>query len=97
MTGPMRARVAERFVARYGVDVLREIIAAWGRGESDGSIASRLGLGVTRQRVQQWRQVFGREVRTWEVYPEVRAAADGPGPKPSVVLESVDAAPGSQP
>lgn len=83
----MRARVAERFVARYGVDVLREVVAAWGRGESDASIASRLGLGVTRQRVQQWRTVFGREVRAWEVYPEVRAVADLPAPAPSPVLD----------
>lgn len=82
-------RVAERFVDRYGVDVLRELVAAWGRGESDGSIASRLGLGVTRQRVQQWRTVFGREVRTWEPYQEVRAVADLLAPVPSPVLEVV--------
>lgn len=71
-----RARVVANFVDRYGADGLRELIELLQDAESGQRIAER--FSVSRERVRQWKNAFGRSVTLYQPYPEVSAALRDP-------------------
>lgn len=64
-----RETIARNFVERYGADGLARLLEAIERGESGQRIAEE--FEVSRERVRQWKNSFGRIVMLYEVYPEV--------------------------
>ena len=65
-----RERVAANFIERYGEDGLRELLDSLSEGLSGQVIAER--FDVSRERVRQWKNSFGREVRLYQVHPDIR-------------------------
>jgi DNA-directed RNA polymerase sigma subunit (sigma70/sigma32) len=65
-----RERVARNFVERYGAAGLERMLDALSDGVSGQAIAEE--FGVSRERVRQWKEAFGRSVTLYQVYPEVR-------------------------
>jgi hypothetical protein len=66
-----RERIARNFIERYGVERFHELLDALASGESGQRIAEE--LRVSRERVRQWKNVFGRTVTLYQVHPEVHA------------------------
>ena len=66
-----RERVARNFIKTYGVTRFREMITAFGNPRSGGEIAKM--LGVSRERVRQWRNTFGETITTYRLYPETKS------------------------
>jgi hypothetical protein len=56
----------EFFVEKYGAAALAELVAAFQRNESGGSIGRR--YNVSRQRVHQWKRAFGVVSTHFEPY-----------------------------
>lgn len=69
MDGASRARMARNFIERYGADALRRLLDALAEGESGQAIA--VELDVSRERVRQWKNAFGRSVTMYQVHREV--------------------------
>ena len=69
MAVTQRARVARNFVARHGEPALRRLLQLLAAGASGQVIADE--LGVTRERVRQWKNTFGTEVTVYQVHPEI--------------------------
>lgn len=65
-----RERVARNFIKRYGMTRFRETISAFGEKRSGAEIAKK--LGVSRERVRQWRNIFGETITTFRLYPETK-------------------------
>lgn len=65
-----RERVARNFVSRYGTARLEWLLAALSSGESGQTIADE--FDVSRERVRQWKNTFGRVVTLYQVHPEVQ-------------------------
>lgn len=65
-----RERVATNFIDRYGVEALERLLSGFGAGESHQVLADE--LGVSRERVRQWRNLFGTTVTLYNVRPEVQ-------------------------
>lgn len=78
MSSSSRGRVAGNFVNRFGVEGLRWLLDAIGRGESGQTIADH--FDVSRERVRQWKNAFGQVVTLYQVYPEVEALLETPEP-----------------
>lgn len=64
-------KLARNFVKARGVAQLRYLIDAFERNESGQVIAEH--LGVTRERVRQWRDAFGMTVSFYQPGAEVRS------------------------
>ena len=64
-----RSRIAKNITARHGEGGLLRLLDGLRAGESGQSIAN--DLGVTRERVRQWKLALGQEVRTYMIHPEV--------------------------
>ena len=65
-----RTRVARNFVRKYGVQAFRRLIEGFQAGESHQVLSAE--LGVSRERVRQWRNLMGETIRVYNVYPEVK-------------------------
>jgi hypothetical protein len=70
-----RERVARNFIKRYGMTRFREMIAAFSAHESGAVIAKR--LGVSRERVRQWKNTFGETITFYRLYPEAQTLLNG--------------------
>ena len=68
--GKSRSRVAQNFVDRYGADKFQRLINAFSNGESGQVIADE--FNVSRERVRQWKNTFGRVLMIYQVHPEVQ-------------------------
>lgn len=64
-----RTRVAQNFINRYGEERLRRLIDALADGESGQAIADE--FSVSRERVRQWKNAFGRVLTMYQVHPEI--------------------------
>lgn len=62
-------RVVRNFIHKHGKESLRKLVADFTAQRSGQEIARE--LGVTRQRVNQWKEAFGVTVTSYVVYPEV--------------------------
>ena len=62
-----RERVARNFIKTYGIVRFRETISAFGENRSGQEIAQM--LGVSRERVRQWRNTFGETIILYRLYP----------------------------
>ncbi len=78
-TPKSRARVARNFVKRYGPDGFQRLLTALSNGESGQAIAHE--FSVSRERVRQWKNTFGRVVTIYQVHPEVQRLLDETGSK----------------
>ena len=67
-----REKVVRNIIAKHGRGGLHRLIAGLQAGESGQTIGT--DLGVTRERVRQWKGLLGDEVRTYIVSDEVRRA-----------------------
>jgi hypothetical protein len=65
------ARMARHFVKTYGKQRLKEMIADFSASRSIGEIGEY--LGVSRERVNQWRHAFGNPVDVYVVHPDIKA------------------------
>jgi hypothetical protein len=74
-------RKLDHFVRRYGAEQLAWLLDAFARGESGQVIADH--LSVTRERVRQWKNTFGRSITVYQVYPEVSRRVAGREGDPS--------------
>jgi len=70
-----RERVARNFIKRYGMTRFREMIAAFGENRSGQQIAQT--LGVSRERVRQWKNTFGETITLYRLYPEAQTLLNG--------------------
>ena len=70
-----RERVARNFIKRYGMTQFREMIAAFGENRSGQQIAQT--LGVSRERVRQWKNTFGETITFYRLYPEAQTLLNG--------------------
>ena len=68
--GSSRERIAQNFIERYGADGLQDLLDLVAAGESGQLIAQR--FEVSRERVRQWKNAFGRVVTLYQVHPEVQ-------------------------
>lgn len=75
--------VLEHIIERYGAQKARRMIRDLQAGLSGQIIANY--MGVTRERIRQWKDVLGYEVRVYEIYPSVQKLADK-APKPELTL-----------
>ena len=71
-----RERVARNFIKRYGMARFRWTIEAFGEPRSGQEVAKR--LGVSRERVRQWRNAFGQTITFYRLYPETKRILDEP-------------------
>ena len=69
-----RTRVARNFIERYGEDGLQRLLSAISAGESGQVIADE--FDVSRERVRQWKNTFGRVLTLYQVHPEVQRVLD---------------------
>lgn len=70
-----RSRVARNFIKSYGRAAFRDMVKSFKAGESGQVIAGT--LGVSRERVRQWRDTFGVTTTFYVVNPEVKALLGG--------------------
>lgn len=68
-----KTRVAQNFVATYGKPAFLELLRDLQGSVSGQEIADR--LGVSRERVRQWKTVFGTSISVYQVHPEVEKVA----------------------
>lgn len=61
-------KVARNFIRSRGRTAFRVMIALFQEGASGQHIGNK--LGVSRERVRQWRDLFGQTVTLYEPYPE---------------------------
>ena len=70
-----RERVVRNIVERHGRAGLRRLVEGFRVNESGQVLGD--DLGVTRERVRQWKEILGREVRTYLVDPVAEKALHG--------------------
>jgi hypothetical protein len=77
MTGTMRVRerMARNFIKNRGRAAFRTLLSLLEKQESGQVIGDM--LGVSRERVRQWRNAFGETVTLYRVYPEVQRCLPG--------------------
>lgn len=66
----MSNRIARNFVRNHGKAKLRMLISMLERQESGQVIGD--ALGVSRERVRQWKNTFGNTVKIYTVHPEIK-------------------------
>lgn len=64
-----RSRIARNITTRHGEGGLHRLLDGLRAGESGQTIAD--DLGVSRERVRQWKLALGEEIRTYMIHPEV--------------------------
>lgn len=64
-----REKVARNFIKTYGRGKFRRLISLIAEGESGQVIANE--FGVSRERVRQWKNIFGEVITTYRVFPEI--------------------------
>lgn len=64
-----REKVARNFIKTYGRAKFRRLLVLISEGESGQVIANE--FGVSRERVRQWKNIFGEVITTYRVYPEI--------------------------
>jgi len=69
MPASRRARMAENFIDRYGMDRLERLLQLLANGESGQAIADE--FQVSRERVRQWKNAFGDVISFYQVHPDV--------------------------
>ena len=65
-----RQIAAQNFIKRYGSDSFLRLIHLFGEGTSGEIIAKE--FQVSRERIRQWRNIFGYNVSFYQVHPEVK-------------------------
>lgn len=70
-----RERVVRNIVERHGRAGLRRLVEGFRANESGQVLGD--DLGVTRERVRQWKEILGQEVRTYLVDPVAEKALHG--------------------
>lgn len=68
-----KERVARNFIQNRGRVAFRKMMEMFESQESGQEIAKV--LGVTRERVRQWRNTFGQTYTIYQPFPEVLAVA----------------------
>ena len=66
----MREKVARNFVKRYGLGVFRRLVTGLEEQRSGQELARE--LGVSRQRINQWKSAFGSSVTLYLPTREVK-------------------------
>lgn len=72
-TEPNRKRMARHFIHAYGKEAFLALLVKFERNDSGQVIAD--DLGVTRERVRQWRNAFGATISVYQVHPDAAALA----------------------
>jgi hypothetical protein len=70
-----REKAMRNFVKSRGLAKFRYLISAFEQNISGQVIADQ--IGVTRERVRQWRDMFGMTITFYEVAPEARRLLGG--------------------
>lgn len=65
--------VARNFIRQYGKAKFKRFLKYLREGVSGEVVAQE--FGVSRERVRQWKNAFGRVVRTFEIDPEIKKIA----------------------
>ncbi len=65
-----RSKMVKNFIDTRGISEFRYLIESFERHESGQVIADH--LGVTRERVRQWRDAFGSTVSVYMATPETQ-------------------------
>lgn len=68
-----RERMARNFIKSRGREAFRTLLDLLEKQESGQVIGD--ALGVSRERVRQWRNAFGQTVTLYRVFPEVQQCA----------------------
>ena len=68
-------RVVTNFIDKYGVEKLEMMLGGFQAGRSYQSIADE--LGVTKERVLQWRNLMGRTITVYLPEPELIQMLEG--------------------
>ena len=64
-----RERVARNFIRTYGRTRFHRLLSALAAGESGQAIADE--FNVSRERVRQWKNMFGEVVTHYRLFPEI--------------------------
>ena len=64
-----RKRIARNFTRSYGKKRFKRLLDSLGNGESGQAIAN--DFHVSRERVRQWKNIFGQIVSYYRVYPDI--------------------------
>lgn len=64
-----RKTVARNFMANHGAEKFDYLIKAFKAGTSGEEIGRE--IGVSRERVRQWKSMFGTTITLYEVHPEI--------------------------
>ena len=64
-----RKRIARNFIRSYGKKRFKRLLDALSSGESGQVIANE--FHVSRERVRQWKNIFGQIVSYYRVYPDI--------------------------
>ena len=76
-----REKVARNFIKTYGRAKFRRLLSSIAESESGQVIANE--FGVSRERVRQWKNIFGEVITTYRVYPEIERML-GAGRSPDI-------------
>lgn len=74
----VRERMARNFIKSRGREAFRTLLDLLEKQESGQVIGDT--LGVSRERVRQWRNAFGETITLYRVYPEVQRCLPVPQP-----------------
>lgn len=69
------ARIARNIIKNHGFEKFMQLIEMYKRGVSGPNIAKE--FGVTRQRVNQWKQRLGTSTEIYNVSPDVEMLIHG--------------------
>ena len=64
-----RKRIARNFTRSYGKKRFKRLLECLNSGESGQVIANE--FQVSRERVRQWKNIFGQIVSYYRVYPDI--------------------------
>ncbi|MEC7988019.1 MAG: hypothetical protein VX278_22820 [Myxococcota bacterium] len=70
-----RQRIARNFIRSYGKLKFKRLLDALRNGESGQIIANE--FKVSRERVRQWKNIFGQIVTYYRVYPDIEPTVLG--------------------
>jgi transposase-like protein len=70
---PDATTVARNFIKQYGKARFKRFLRLLNEGVSGEQIAEE--YGVSRERVRQWKNTFGRSVQTYDLNPEIQKLA----------------------
>lgn len=69
------SRVMRNFIAKYGREKFRALIDGLSSGRSGPSLATE--FGVSRERIRQWKTLFGSAIVVYIPKPEARRHLNG--------------------